>query len=57
MPALKDTVQKIKGSGLGGFKLIVGGAPITQDFANQLGADGYAADAAGAAVLAKKLAS
>ena len=57
MPALKDTMQKIKGSGLSGFKLIIGGAPITQEYANQLGADGYAADAAGAAVLAKKLAS
>ena len=57
MPALKETAQKIKGSGLGGFKLIVGGAPITEEFAKSIGADGYAADAAGAAVLAKKLAS
>ena len=57
MPALKETAEKIKGSGLKGFKLIVGGAPISQEFANQIGADGYASDAAGAAVLAKKLAS
>jgi methanogenic corrinoid protein MtbC1 len=57
MPALKETAQKIKASGLTGFKLIVGGAPITQDFAKQIGADGHAEDAAGAATLAKKLAS
>jgi 5-methyltetrahydrofolate--homocysteine methyltransferase len=36
---------------------MVGGAPITGDFANQIGADGYSTDAAGAATLAKKLAS
>jgi len=57
MPALKETVQKIKGSGMTGFKLIVGGAPITEEFAKQIGADGYAEDAASAAMLAKKLAS
>ena len=57
MPALKETTQKIKASGLTGFKLIVGGAPITEDFAKQIGADGYAEDAAAAAALAKKLAS
>jgi methanogenic corrinoid protein MtbC1 len=38
-----------------GFKLIVGGAPITEQFAQEVGADGYSADAAGAATLAKKL--
>jgi methanogenic corrinoid protein MtbC1 len=57
MPALKETTEKIKSCGLSGFKLIIGGAPITEDFAQQIGADGYAADAAGAATLAKKLAS
>jgi hypothetical protein len=41
---------------LKGFKLMVGGAPITEDFAKQVGADGYTTDAASAAVLAKKLA-
>jgi methanogenic corrinoid protein MtbC1 len=55
MPALKETAEAIKASGLGGFKLIVGGAPVTQEFANQIGADGYSADAAGAAELAKRL--
>ena len=55
MPALKETAEAIKSSGLSGFKLIVGGAPITREFANQIGADGYSADAAGAAELAKSL--
>jgi len=55
MPALKETALAIKSSGMTGFKLIVGGAPITEEFASQIGADGYSADAAGAAELAKKL--
>ncbi|GHU50041.1 cobalamin-binding protein [Spirochaetia bacterium] len=57
MPSMKDTAAAIKASGISGFKLIVGGAPITEDFAKEVGADGYSTDAAGAAVLAKKLAS
>lgn len=57
MPALRDTVQAIKGSGLNGFKVIVGGAPVTQDFANEIGADGYAPDAGSAALKAKELAA
>jgi corrinoid protein of di/trimethylamine methyltransferase len=56
MPALEKTAQAIKASGLEGFKLIVGGAPVTQDFADKIGADGYSPDAASAADLAKKLA-
>jgi methanogenic corrinoid protein MtbC1 len=56
MPAMMETAIAVKASGTKSFKLIVGGAPITQEFANQIGADGFAADAAGAAVLAKKLA-
>jgi corrinoid protein of di/trimethylamine methyltransferase len=55
MPAMKDTVAAIKASGLGGFKVMVGGAPITQDYANQIGADAYSPDAASAAVTAKQL--
>jgi methanogenic corrinoid protein MtbC1 len=57
MPSLKEIAAAVKASGVTGFKLIVGGAPITQDFADQVGADGYSTDAAGAAILAKKLAS
>jgi methanogenic corrinoid protein MtbC1 len=54
MPSMEETAVAIKGSGTSA-KLIVGGAPITEDFANTIGADGYAADAASAAELAKKL--
>jgi corrinoid protein of di/trimethylamine methyltransferase len=57
MPALKETAEAIKASGLAGFKLMIGGAPITQEFADQIGADGYSPDAASAAQLAKKLAA
>jgi corrinoid protein of di/trimethylamine methyltransferase len=56
MPAMKDTVAAIKGAGLAGnFKIMVGGAPITQDYADQIGADAYSPDAASAAETAKKL--
>lgn len=55
MPALKEAVSTIKGSGLEGFKVIVGGAPITAEFAAEIGADGFAPDAGSAAVKAKEL--
>jgi corrinoid protein of di/trimethylamine methyltransferase len=57
MPSLQETAEAIRASGLTGFKLIVGGAPITQEFADKIGADGYSPDAASAATLAKKLAA
>jgi methanogenic corrinoid protein MtbC1 len=57
MPALKETVAAIKASGLNGVKVMVGGAPVTKAYADEIGADGYAADAGGAAVLAKELAT
>jgi len=57
MPALREIAEAIKASGLTGFKVIVGGAPIAQEFADQIGADGYSPDAAGAAELAKRLAA
>ena len=53
MPAMGQTIQAIKGAGLKGCKIIVGGAPITQEYADHIGADGYAPDAASAATLAK----
>lgn len=55
MPALQKTAEAIKASGLAGFKLIVGGAPVTNEFAERIGADGYSPDAASAADLAKRL--
>lgn len=55
MPSLKSAVAAIKSSGLTGFKVIVGGAPVTPEYAAEIGADGYAADAGSAAVKAKEL--
>ncbi|SHI67639.1 cobalamin-dependent protein [Desulfosporosinus lacus] len=55
MVAMKDSVQTIKASGLTGFKVIVGGAPISSEFAATTGADGFAPDAGSAAVKAKEL--
>ncbi|TGE31474.1 corrinoid protein [Desulfosporosinus sp. Sb-LF] len=55
MSAMKETVQALKTSGLTGFKVIVGGAPITQEMADEMGADGFAPDAGSAAVKAKEL--
>jgi 5-methyltetrahydrofolate--homocysteine methyltransferase len=54
MPAVIDALKE---AGLRDrVKVIVGGAPVTQAFADEIGADGYAADAAGAAKLAVSLA-
>ncbi|MDR1901957.1 MAG: corrinoid protein [Treponema sp.] len=55
LPAMQSAVAAVKASGLQGFKIIVGGAPITQAYADQIGADGYAPDAGSAAVTAKQL--
>jgi 5-methyltetrahydrofolate--homocysteine methyltransferase len=38
-------------------KILVGGAPVTQSFADEIGADGFAPDAGSASKLAKKLAT
>jgi 5-methyltetrahydrofolate--homocysteine methyltransferase len=54
MPAMEKTVKALKNAGLAA-KIMVGGAPVTQDYADKIGADGYAPDAAMAARTAKKL--
>lgn len=52
----KVVVEKISEKGLREeVKVIVGGAPVTADYANEIGADGYAPDASSAANLAKNL--
>jgi 5-methyltetrahydrofolate--homocysteine methyltransferase len=48
MPAMRDTVAALKEAKLEGVKVVVGGAPITRKFADDIGADGYAGDAASA---------
>jgi len=56
MTNMKGVVDALKASSLAGkAKIMVGGAPVTQAFCNEIGADGYAADAASAADLAKSL--
>ena len=56
MPALQQTVAAINESAWRGkVKVMVGGAPITQEFADEIGADAYTADAASAAQRAKEL--
>ncbi|MDP3730176.1 MAG: corrinoid protein [Candidatus Omnitrophota bacterium] len=56
MGAMKDTIKVLKESGLRDrVKIIVGGAPITQSFADSIGADSYAKDAATAVDKAKEL--
>jgi 5-methyltetrahydrofolate--homocysteine methyltransferase len=54
MPGMEKTVKALKDAGLS-TKVIVGGAPVTQDYADKIGADGYAADAASAVDMAKSL--
>ncbi len=54
MPAMKTTVEALKAAGVTA-KVVIGGAPITADFAKQIGADGYSADAASAVDLVRSL--
>jgi methylmalonyl-CoA mutase cobalamin-binding domain/chain len=54
MPAMQTTVTAVKEAGLSS-RTIIGGAPVTQGFANEIGADGYSPDAPGAVKLVKKL--
>lgn len=56
MPAMKETVEALIEAGCKSqVKIMVGGAPITQEFADEIGADCYTADAASAAKAAKAL--
>ena len=54
MPAMESTVKAVKEAGLAS-KVIIGGAPVTQAFADQINADGYSDDAPSAVELARKL--
>lgn len=58
MPALRDTVAALNAQDFRSkIKVMVGGAPITQEFADEIGADAYTPDAASAAQKAKELAA
>jgi corrinoid protein of di/trimethylamine methyltransferase len=56
MPSMKTTVDAFLAAGLREqVKIMVGGAPVTQQYADAIGADGYSESAAGAVALARKL--
>lgn len=56
LPYMKDTIDAIQEAGLRDqVKVIIGGAPVTQEYADRIGADGYAPEAASAADLCKEL--
>ena len=55
MPSMKTTIDAFKQAGLRDqVKFLIGGAPITQKYADEIGADGYSESAAGAVTLAHK---
>lgn len=54
MPNMKEVIGALKAAKLK-VKTMIGGAPVTQAFADEIGADGYAADAASAVDLARSL--
>jgi 5-methyltetrahydrofolate--homocysteine methyltransferase len=54
MPAMQATVARLRERNAGP-RIIVGGAPVSQDFAERIGADGYGEDAPGAVALARRL--
>jgi 5-methyltetrahydrofolate--homocysteine methyltransferase len=56
IPQMQEFIELLQESGLRDkFKVIVGGAPLTEEFADQIGADGYGADATRAVEVIKKL--
>ncbi|NYE58509.1 corrinoid protein [Carboxydothermus ferrireducens] len=54
MPEMGKVIKLVKEKGLN-VKVIVGGAPVTAEFAEKIGADGHSVDAAGAVELARRL--
>jgi 5-methyltetrahydrofolate--homocysteine methyltransferase len=55
MPSMKTTIDALKQAGVRDkVKILIGGAPITQKYADEIGADGYSENAVGAVALAKK---
>ncbi|GAI12751.1 unnamed protein product, partial [marine sediment metagenome] len=56
MVSMKDVVKAAEKAGLSDkVKIMIGGAPVTQSYADEIGADGYAPDAASAVDKAKEL--
>jgi 5-methyltetrahydrofolate--homocysteine methyltransferase len=58
MPAMKNTIDALSAAGVRGqVKVMIGGAPVTQNYADQIGADGFAPDASRAVTAARELVS
>lgn len=56
MPSMKITIEALKSAGIRDkVKVMVGGAPLTENYARDIGADGYSPDASRAVVLARSL--
>jgi len=56
MPAMKDTIEALKAEGIKDKAFVmIGGAPVTQNYSDEIGADGYSPDAASAVDKAKEL--
>jgi len=56
MPSMADTINAAKEAGVrDSAKVMIGGAPVTQNYADEIGADGYAPDAASAVDTAREL--
>jgi 5-methyltetrahydrofolate--homocysteine methyltransferase len=55
MPYMSQVIDAVKSAGLDGVKTVVGGAPVTDRFAREISADGYAADAATAVDVVQSL--
>ena len=56
MPMMQSTIDALKESGVRDqVKVLIGGAPVNQEFADKIGADGYAPDAGSASKLAKQI--
>ncbi len=55
MPQMAEVIKALKEAGLTKPKTMVGGAPVTQEYADEIGADGYAADAGSAVERAREL--
>jgi len=58
MPGMKTTIEALKSAGVRDrIKVMVGGAPVTQQYADEIGADGYGENASVAVNVARRLVS
>ncbi len=55
MPQMAEVIKALNAAGVDNIKTMVGGAPLTQEYADEIGADGYAPDAASAVEKAREL--